>query len=237
MKFFATAARGLPPILAISQFEITSTNGDRITGQDLVGLNFDLNVSASLDLRDQGIPVRAAVEGMTVRMNSFNGQNVMPGVTFERIEIAFEDEEGNPVDFGPMAVGGTFVLESFDPTPLDDSDANSIIVRVNAEIALAGIGVTGQLLLTEYGPIAAGLSAEFGETGIPLGPVALYEAGVFVAFNESVPDLPERCATVEGQEICQDDPLALIEPNEGENAFDLSRFRRENQDQLLQQWI
>ena len=94
----------------------------------------------------------------------------------------------------------------------------------------------GELLLTEFGPIAAGLSASFGDLGLPLGPVSLYEAGVFVAFNEQVPDLPERCGTVNGQEVCQGDPLALIEPGDGAgNAFDLSRFRRDNQDQLLLQ--
>jgi Ca2+-binding RTX toxin-like protein len=227
---------GLPPILDISEFGIAAADGDRITGQDLVDLNFDVNISAALDLRDEGIPVRAAVDGMKIRMNSFAGDNVMSGITFERVEIAFQEEDGSPVDFGPMSVGGTFVMESFDPTPTIDSDPNSIIIRVDADVELAGIGVRGELLITEYGPIAAGLNASFGEFGLPLGPVALYEAGVFVAFNEDVADLPERCGNVAGLQVCQPDPLALIDAGDpADNEFDLSRFRRGSQAELLAQ--
>ena len=225
------ASLGIPDIIDISEIGISSSDGSRLSGDDLVNLDFDLNVSAALNLPD--LNVRAEVRDMKIRMNAFNGGDVLAGITFGSVEVAFETPEGGPVQFGPVSVSGGFRLESFDPTPCgpddpvdacDADDANSIIIRVSADVQVGCIGIGGQFLITEYGPIAAGLSGSFGETGIPLGPVVLYEAGAMLLFNESVPDLPLN------------DPLRLIEPGDGGgNEFDLSRFRRDGEAALLEE--
>ena len=210
---------GIPGIITISELGFSATEG-RITGEDLVNLNFILNVSAELDLPlggDDGPRFRAAVEDMTIAMDSFDDDNILSGIQFGSIAIEF-GTEANPIELGAMSVFGGLFLENFDPTPDILDDPNSIILRIDAGVNLAGIGVSGKLLITEYGPIAAGLSASFGQSGLLLGPVALYEANALVLFNEDVPDLPLN------------DPLRLIEPGDGSgNEFDLSRFRRDNQ--------
>ena len=75
---------------------------------------------------------------------------------------------------------------------------------------MAGVGFDGQLLITEYGPIAASLSLSAGSVGVPLGPVTLFEAGALILFNEEVPELPEN-------------PLRLLDPPQSdEGSFDLT---------------
>ena len=68
------------------------------------------------------------------------------------------------------------------------------------------------------------------EAGLaPLGPVTLFSAGAFVAFNYPIPDLPERCDLNDsGLEVCFPDPIALIKPTDpNNNAFDLSDFDKD----------
>ncbi len=100
-------------------------------------------------------------------------------------------------------------IEKFDSTP-GVADRESLIVKFGGGANLAGIGFDGQLLITEYGPIAASLSLSAGSIGVPLGPVTLFEAGALILFNEQVPELP-------------DNPLRLLDPPESdEGSFDLT---------------
>ncbi len=95
------------------------------------------------------------------------------------------------------------MIEKFDATP-DIQDRESIIVKFEGGASLAGVGFDGQLLITEYGPIAASLSLSAGSVGVPLGPVTLFEAGALILFNEEVPELPEN-------------PLRLLDPPTGDD--------------------
>ena len=84
---------------------------------------------------------------------------------FEAIAVGF-----GPFDFGPVQLQGNLLIEKFDATP-DSQDRESLIVKFEGGASLAGVGFDGQLLITEYGPIAASLSLSAGSVGVPLGPV------------------------------------------------------------------
>lgn len=220
---------GIPDFISIRELGLESISGTPLTSEEIVSLQFRLTASAGIDLNEFGVPLVADVEDFSIAADALDGGNLLSSIQFSSVSV----DIAPPIDVGPLSVGGGFKLESFDPneasTPADQRQPNSILVRVSADVSFAGIDLAGDFLITEYGPIAMGL--EFAsEAGLaPLGPVTMFSAGAFVAFNEPIPDLPEQCS-VNGsnQEVCFPDPIALIKPTDPDsNAFDLTRFDKD----------
>lgn len=218
---------GVPAFITIDELGLESLSGGSLTSDEIVSLQFRLLASGGVDLNEFGIPLEAEVRDLRITAAGLDGGNLLSSIQFGSIAVDINP----PIDVGPLKLGGGFTLESFDPTDDGIDNADSLLLRVAADVSFSGIQLSGQFLVTEYGPIAMGLGFA-NETGVPLGPVTLFGADAYVAFNEPIPDLPERCGVNDSdQEVCFPDPIALIKPREGEeNEFDLSRFAKPKSD-------
>ncbi|MCO6042735.1 Ig-like domain-containing protein [Aeoliella sp. ICT_H6.2] len=190
---------GLPDIITVSEFGFAPGDGF-LNNTDYT--DFVLTVSANLELDIPNVPFSAGVENLTIDVGRLADGDLLNAFDFTAIEVAFGTSD-DPIMLGPLSLFGGLLIEKFDPTPSSASDRDAVIVRFEGGAEFAGMGLEGQLLFTEYGPIAAGMSVAVGQTGLPLGPVTLFEAGALILFNEEPKPLP-------------DNPLDLIEPGASE---------------------
>ena len=134
-----------------------------LTPELLAGMR--IRVSASLDGDGDTFPISGAVEGLEVDIGRL-AAGEFPITNLDAAMFGIE-----PFDLGPMTVGGGLGLGVLDA----DSDAPIFFGRIFGEFAYSGFGAGVDIVLTQYGPVLAKITAP---TPIVLGTTGLMLSGV-----------------------------------------------------------
>ena len=134
-----------------------------LTPELLAGMR--IRVSASLDGDGDTFPISGAVEGLEVDIGRL-AAGEFPITNLDAAMFGIE-----PFDIGPMTVGGGLGLGVLDV----DSDAPIFFGRIFGEFAYSGFGAGVDIVLTQYGPVLAKITAP---TPIVLGTTGLMLSGV-----------------------------------------------------------
>ncbi|MEM1067333.1 MAG: S8 family serine peptidase, partial [Planctomycetota bacterium] len=184
------------------------------------------------------IPLTGNVERLKVNLGHLAGcvaiaaENVTDGAALEHVpgyifdsacEFPIENLNGvkvgiEPVELGPLTVAGTLGLGvfTFDRTP--DRPQNVFYGSINGEVAVNGIGLGVEVILTEYGPVLARFK---GGAPIPIGTLVGALGGPIGAAAGTASGF--ILTGLEGGLIFDADPLKVVE--EPTDIFTVSELR------------